>query len=136
MSEAQTLLNGDQRLRLDPADVSLLVDRTEGWPAGIYLAALSLRHRDDPHEFIENFAGDDRNVVDYLTTEVLTDQPTEVHEFLLLTSVLERLDSGPVRPGDGQAEVGPGPQTDRGVQRLPHRPRQQAGVVPLPPPLP
>ncbi len=94
VSEAQTLLNGDQRLRLDPADVSLLVHRTEGWPAGIYLAALSLRHRDDPHEFIENFAGDDRNVVDYLTTEVLTDQPTEVLEFLLVTSVLERLTPG------------------------------------------
>ena len=71
VAEAQTLLNEHQRLSLDLADVSRLVERTEGWPAGLYLAALSLRGRSDVHEFIDTFAGDDRNVVDYLTTEVL-----------------------------------------------------------------
>ena len=67
------------------------MDRTEGWPAGLYLAALSLRGRADAHEFIEAFAGDERNVVDYLTTEVLSGLSTEVYDFLLTTSVLERL---------------------------------------------
>ncbi len=71
--------------------MSRLVERTEGWPAGLYLAALSLRGRDDPHEFVEAFAGDERNVVDYLTTEVLSGLSAEVHDFLLSTSVLERL---------------------------------------------
>ncbi len=89
--EAAALLNEHQKLNLDPADVSRLVERTEGWPAGLYLAALSLRGRSDVHAFIETFAGDDRNVVDYLTTEVLAGQPAEIYDFLLRTSVLGRL---------------------------------------------
>ncbi len=90
-AEARTLLNEHQGLGLDPADVSRLVERTEGWPAGLYLAALSLRAQTDAHSFIESFAGDDRNIVDYLTTEVLTEQSAEIYDFLLSTSVLERL---------------------------------------------
>ena len=90
-AEATTLLNEQQGLGLDPADVSRLVERTEGWPAGLYLAALSLRGRTDPHSFVESFAGDDRTIVDYLTTEVLTEQSAEVYDFLVSTSVLERL---------------------------------------------
>ena len=90
-AEARTLLNEHQGLGLQPADVSRLVERTEGWPAGLYLAALSLRGQTDAHSFIDNFAGDDRNIVDYLTTEVLTGQSAEVYDFLLSTSVLERL---------------------------------------------
>ncbi len=90
-AEARTLLNEHQGLGLEPADVSRLVERTEGWPAGLYLAALSLRGQTDAHSFIDNFAGDDRNIVDYLTTEVLTGQSAEVYDFLLSTSVLERL---------------------------------------------
>ncbi len=89
--EAETMLNQKQGLALDRAQVSRLVDRTEGWPAGLYLAALSLRGREDTEEFIEAFAGDERNVVDYLTTEVLAGLSTEVYDFLLTTSVLERL---------------------------------------------
>ncbi len=89
--EATTLLNEQQGLGLDPADVSRLVERTEGWPAGLYLAALSLRGQTDPHAFVESFAGDDRTIVDYLTTEVLTEQSAEVYDFLVSTSVLERL---------------------------------------------
>ncbi len=91
VAEATSLLNDLRGLGLDPADVSRLVDRTEGWPAGLYMAALSLRDRDDAHDFIALFAGDDRNVVDYLTTEVLNGQSADAHEFLLVTSVLERL---------------------------------------------
>jgi LuxR family transcriptional regulator, maltose regulon positive regulatory protein len=91
VAEAEALLNEQLGLDLDTKDVSRLVERTEGWPAGLYLAALSLRGRADPHEFVEAFAGDERNVVDYLTTEVLSGLSSEVHDFLLSTSVLERL---------------------------------------------
>ncbi len=91
VAEATDLLNDQHGLDLDPIDVARLVERTEGWAAGLYMAALSLRGRDDAHAFIATFAGDDRNVVDYLTTEVLNGQPPAVHDFLLSTSVLDRL---------------------------------------------
>src|SRR3954467_13402657 len=67
-----------------------LRDRTEGWAAGLYLAALTLRGRADAAPFIQDFAGDDRHVVDYLSAEVLAGQPEETREFLLHTSILER----------------------------------------------
>ena len=90
-AEAASLLNDHQGLGIERVDVSRLVERTEGWPAGLYLAALSLRGRSDAPEFIATFAGDDRNVVDYLTSEVLAGQSADVYDFLLSTSVLEQL---------------------------------------------
>ena len=89
--EAHTMLVTHQGLALDQSAVRRLVARTEGWPAGLYLAGLSLAGRAHPHEFIDEFAGDDRHVVDYLTTEVLAAQTPETREFMLTTSVLERL---------------------------------------------
>jgi LuxR family maltose regulon positive regulatory protein len=89
--EAASLLNQMLGLGLDPADVTRLRQRTEGWAAGLYLAALSLRGQPDPHAFIEAFAGDDRHLVDYLGAEVLAGQETEVQTFLLQTSILDRL---------------------------------------------
>ena len=68
-----------------------LQDRTEGWIAGLQLAGLSLRDRDDPSDFVASFAGDDRQIVDYLGFEVLDHQPEAVREFLLQTSILDRL---------------------------------------------
>ena len=91
LEDAQALLVAQQGLTLEPADVLRLVERTEGWPAGLYLAALSLAGRGDAREFIDAFAGDDRNVVDYLTTEVLAGQAVETRAFMLATSVLDRL---------------------------------------------
>ena len=91
IADAHTLLIAHQGLILEPSDVVRLVERTEGWPAGLYLAALSLAGRDDPGDFIDAFAGDDRNVVDYLTTEVLAGQAVETRAFMLATSVLDRL---------------------------------------------
>ncbi len=95
-------------LDLPEADVAALGARTEGWIASLQLAALSLRDRDDPSEFIAGFAGDDRYVVDYLVEEVLDRQPAEVREFLLDTAILERL-SGPlcdaVSGGTGGAKM-------------------------------
>ena len=93
VDEADALLNGIQGLDLSEEHVRLLVERTEGWPAGLYLAALSLRHRDDRQAFIEAFAGDDRHLVDYLTSEVLAGQADEPREFLMTTSVLAKFNA-------------------------------------------
>jgi LuxR family maltose regulon positive regulatory protein len=79
------------RTTLTPAQVRVLVRRTEGWPAGILMAALSLRGRTNVDEFVQTFSGDDRNVADYLADEVLARQPDEIREFLLDTSVLRRM---------------------------------------------
>jgi LuxR family maltose regulon positive regulatory protein len=89
--ETAVFLNDALGLALAEQDVERLQTRTEGWPAALYLAALSLRDRPDPTRVIDAFAGDDRHVVDYLTSEVLARQPTELRSFLLRTSVLTRL---------------------------------------------
>ena len=93
--EAAELLNGSMGLALAAEDVARLAERTEGWAAGLVLAGLSLRGRPDPRGFIAAFSGGDRHVADYLVAEVLERQPEELREFLLRTSVLERL-SGPL----------------------------------------
>jgi len=88
--EANLLLNDLNGLRLDHEAVMQLRDRTEGWAAGLYLAALTLRGRSDPAAFIHDFTGNDRHVVDYLSAEVLVDQPEKTRNFLLETSILDR----------------------------------------------
>ena len=74
--------------------MAALAARTEGWAAGLQLAALSLRGRPDIAGFVEAFSGSHRYILDYLTGEVLDGQPEQVREFLLETSVLERLNGG------------------------------------------
>jgi ATP/maltotriose-dependent transcriptional regulator MalT len=93
--EAAELLNGSMGLALAAEDVARLAERTEGWAAGLVLAGLSLRGRPDSPGFIAAFSGGDRYVADYLVAEVLERQPEELREFLLRTSLLERL-SGPL----------------------------------------
>nr|WP_253900603.1 LuxR C-terminal-related transcriptional regulator [Mycobacterium asiaticum] len=93
--ETEQLLNDVLGLRLDKADIELLHQRTEGWAAGLYLAALSLAGRPDTAAFIKTFAGDNRHIVDYLMAEVLDGQPAPIRNFLLRTSVLGRL-NGPL----------------------------------------
>ena len=88
--EADALLNSALGLGLDAADVELLQVKTEGWPAGLQLAALSVQGQDDRHAFVAAFAGDDRQIGDYLH-DVLAEQPMELRGFLLRTSILERL---------------------------------------------
>ncbi|MEE9216372.1 MAG: LuxR C-terminal-related transcriptional regulator, partial [Anaerolineales bacterium] len=78
-------------LDLSRSDVVTLENRTEGWIAGLQLAGLSMRGRDDISEFLEAFAGSHRYVLDYLTEEVLDRQLEEDQSFLLQTSILERL---------------------------------------------
>jgi LuxR family maltose regulon positive regulatory protein len=90
-SEAAELLRTETEDGLEAGDVERLVTRTEGWPAGLYLAALSLAGRDDPAAFIEQFAGDDRHIVDYLGGEVLDGLDAETRSFLVRTSILDRL---------------------------------------------
>jgi LuxR family maltose regulon positive regulatory protein len=90
-TETAALLNDLLDLGLSERDVTRLHERTEGWAAGLYLAALSLRGRPDASAFIDAFAGDDRQIVDYLSSEVLAGQPDDVRRFLLETSVLDRL---------------------------------------------
>jgi LuxR family maltose regulon positive regulatory protein len=89
--EATALLNGALELGLDDADIVRLQGRTEGWAAGLQLAALSLAGHPDAHAFIASFAGDDRPIVDYLGFEVLDGQTGAIRDFLLRTSILERL---------------------------------------------
>jgi LuxR family maltose regulon positive regulatory protein len=93
--EAASYLNEVMGLELTARDVAALEGRTEGWIAALQLAALSMQGRDDPAGFIAGFAGDDRYIVDYLVEEVLQRQPEHVREFLLQTSVLNRL-TGPL----------------------------------------
>lgn len=95
LEEAAAYLSEVMGLDLAAADLQTLEGRTEGWIAGLQLAALSMRGRDDVAGFIAGFAGGDRYIVDYLVEEVLQRQPEEVRRFLLQTSVLDRL-SGPL----------------------------------------
>jgi LuxR family maltose regulon positive regulatory protein len=90
-AEAVALLNDAMGLGLAPQDVQRLWERTEGWAAGLYLAGLSLRGRDDPGPFIASFEAGHRHILDYLGTEVLERQPEPLRSFLLRTSILQRL---------------------------------------------
>jgi len=90
-SEAAEFLNQVMDLHLSTEDIAALEDRTEGWIAGLQLAALSMRDNQDVHRFIQAFAGDNRYIVDYLIEEVLQRQPEAVRSFLLRTSILDRL---------------------------------------------
>jgi LuxR family transcriptional regulator, maltose regulon positive regulatory protein len=78
-------------LGLSDDDLRRLYDRTEGWPAGLYLAALSLGGRSDLSDFVAGFAGDERHIVDYLMEEMLAAQEPEIQRFMLDTAILDRL---------------------------------------------
>jgi LuxR family transcriptional regulator, maltose regulon positive regulatory protein len=93
-AEAGEFLNRVMGLELTAAEVDALEDRTEGWIAGLQLAALSLRGVDDRDEvagFISAFTGSNRFVIDYLADEVLARQTPQVRDFLLRTAILDRL---------------------------------------------
>jgi LuxR family transcriptional regulator, maltose regulon positive regulatory protein len=107
-SEAAEFLNQAMGLRLSADDVVALEGRTEGWIAGLQLAALSMKGLEDAAGFIRSFTGSHRFVLDYLTEEVLRRQSESVQTFLLRTSILDRL-CGPLcdavmlgAPGSGQ----------------------------------
>jgi LuxR family maltose regulon positive regulatory protein len=90
LSEAESMLNDVHGLGVTPETVMRLHERTEGWAAGLYLAVLSMRGREDASSFVASFTGSDRRVVDYLAAEVLGEQGDAELDFLLDTSVLDR----------------------------------------------
>jgi LuxR family transcriptional regulator, maltose regulon positive regulatory protein len=94
-SEATTFLNQVMGLGLSAQEVTSLEIHTEGWIAGLQLAALSVRGQADVAEFIRAFTGDNRYIVDYLVAEVLQRQPERVRSFLFQTSILDQL-NGPL----------------------------------------
>jgi LuxR family maltose regulon positive regulatory protein len=88
--QAGALLQSVADVQLSEPDLDDLMERTEGWPAGIYLAALSLRGHPSPCVFVREFTGDNRFIVDFLGEEVLGRQPREVQRFLARSSILGR----------------------------------------------
>jgi LuxR family maltose regulon positive regulatory protein len=95
LAEGAAFINQTMGLNLSAEEIAALETRTEGWIAGLQLAALSMRGREDVSGFILAFAGDNQYVLDYLVEEVLKRQPERVRNFLLQTSILEWL-SGPL----------------------------------------
>src|SRR5829696_232498 len=93
--ETECLLNEKTGLDIGADELSILLERTEGWPAGIYLASLSLQNKEDKHTFIESFRGSNRYIVGLLGEEVLAGLTKEVRQFLLRTSVLRTM-TGPL----------------------------------------
>lgn len=89
--EAAAFLNDLMQCDLQPQEIELLETRTEGWIAGLQLAAHSLRNQSDRAAFIAAFAGDDRYVADYLLEEVLLNQSSDMQRFLQQTAILNRL---------------------------------------------
>jgi LuxR family maltose regulon positive regulatory protein len=94
-SETTAFLQTVMGIHLSASDLATLAQRTEGWIAGLQLAALSLQGRTDHAGFLAAFSGSHRFVLDYLSDEVFSRQPVAVQQFLLQTSILERL-SGPL----------------------------------------
>jgi LuxR family maltose regulon positive regulatory protein len=94
-AEARRFLNGSMGLAVDAEVVERLAERTEGWIAGLQLAALSLQGNPEPERFVAAFTGSHRHIVDYLFEELLRRQPEEVQAFLGQTAFLKQL-SGPL----------------------------------------
>ena len=89
-AEAAALVESTAAVQLREPDLAELIERTEGWPAGVYLAALSLRGQPSPGDFVHRFSGDNRLIVDFLAEEVFGRQPQHIQRFLARTSVLTR----------------------------------------------
>jgi LuxR family maltose regulon positive regulatory protein len=108
--ETTAFLNQVVGLKLPPDDIVAMVERTEGWIAGLQLAALSMQACKDIHSFVSAFTGSHHHIVDYLTEEVLKLQPERVRMFLLQTSILTSmcgsLCDAVIEPGDSGLENG------------------------------
>jgi LuxR family transcriptional regulator, maltose regulon positive regulatory protein len=116
--EAAAFLNDRMGLQLSGEEIMALEMRTEGWIAGLQLVALSLQGHANKAEFLQTFSGSHRYILNYLVEEVLNQQPKAVQEFLLRTSILDRLcgplcdavlDAGPIGPGAGSVVEPPAP---------------------------
>jgi LuxR family transcriptional regulator, maltose regulon positive regulatory protein len=89
--ETVEFLNHTMELQLAPDDLLLLDQKIEGWIAGLQMAALSLKGREDASRFIKTFSGSNRYIMDYLTDEVLSKQARDIRTFLVQTSILDRM---------------------------------------------
>jgi LuxR family maltose regulon positive regulatory protein len=108
VKETAEFLTRVMGLPLPSVDIAALHQRTEGWIAGLQLTALSMQGRDDVHELIESFTGSHRYILDYLMEEVVRQQPADMQDFLLKTSILERFTArlcDAVTEGDDSHEV-------------------------------
>jgi LuxR family transcriptional regulator, maltose regulon positive regulatory protein len=106
--EAAGLVGAVAARPLGKRDLAELVERTEGWPAALYLAALSLRSQSDPGAFVHEFSRDNRYVADYLLEEVIGRQPERVVRFLTHTAILDRFTAAlcdAVTAGEDAAEI-------------------------------
>jgi LuxR family maltose regulon positive regulatory protein len=115
-SEAADFLNQVMSLNLTADDIAALETRTEGWIAGLQLAAISLQGREDVAGFIRSFAGSHHFVLDYLVEEVLQRQPESIQTFLLRTSILDRL-CGPLCDAVMSDASAPGQETLEYLER-------------------
>ena len=102
--EVAAFLRQTMGLDLSDRDVALLDRRTEGWIAGLQLAAHSLLHQENRQDFLSDFAGDDRFVADYLIEEVLATQPAVVQDFLLQSAILDNLTASLCDAVTGQSD--------------------------------
>lgn len=91
LEETYDFLRRVMRLELSSDDIAALHRRTEGWIAGLQLTALSMQGRDDAHRLVQSFTGSHRYILDYLIEEVFQQQPADTQDYLLSTSVLDRL---------------------------------------------
>jgi LuxR family transcriptional regulator, maltose regulon positive regulatory protein len=123
-AEASEFLGRVMGLSLSGDNVAALESRTEGWIAGLQLAALSLQGQDDVAGFIQSFTGSHRFVLDYLAEEVLRHQPEAIQAFLLQTSILDRF-CGPLCDALTKGEPG------RGQETLGYLERSNLFIVPL-----
>ena len=103
-AEVVQFLNETMSLSLSSEQIRALETRTEGWIAGLQLAALSLRGREDLSGFVQAFTGSHRFVLDYLTDEVFSGQTESIQSFLLQTSILERLNASLCNALTGRAD--------------------------------
>jgi LuxR family maltose regulon positive regulatory protein len=131
-AEAAEFLNRVMGLNLSADDIAALEARTEGWIAGLQLAALSMQSRQDTASFIKSFTGSHHFVLDYLLEEVLQQQPEDVQTFLLRTSILNRL-CGPLCDAVLCDTVGSGQETGQqtGQETLEYLERANLFIVPL-----
>lgn len=89
--EAALFFSRKTQVQLTWEQIQILMEKTEGWVAGLQLAALALRSHGNPSTFVEQFAGDHRFIVDFLVEEVYANQPHDVQWFLLRTAILDRM---------------------------------------------
>ena len=122
--EAVDFLNQMMGLSLASEDIAALEARTEGWIAGLQMAAISMRGNPDPAGFIKSFTGSHHFVLDYLVEEVLQQQSESIQIFLLRTSILERMCGS-------LCDAVMGPRTASGQECLEHLERANLFIVPL-----